>query len=129
KQASNVRVDAITDLAAAQSRWEALEAVGAGTPFQSFAWVSSLAKTVGRACSAETLVLIVREVASGRDLMLLPVVRRSLGPIRMIELPDFGAGDYSAPVAALELPAAPARFQAMWKSVLPATPPAALTLI
>ncbi len=59
KPALDICVDAITDLAAAQSRWEALETEGAGTPFQSFAWVSTLARTVGRVRSAETLVLFV----------------------------------------------------------------------
>jgi CelD/BcsL family acetyltransferase involved in cellulose biosynthesis len=124
-----IDIDVITDLTAAQARWEALERDGAATPFQSFAWISTLARTVGRAFFAEIFVLIVREVATGRDLMLLPLVRRPLGPIRMIELPDFGVSDYSAPIVAPEIAAAPARFVALWKLALAAIPSADLIRI
>lgn len=122
-------IDVITDLAAAQARWEALETEGAATPFQSFAWISTLARTVGRASFAKIFVLIVREVASGRDLLLLPLVRRSLGPIRIIELPDFGVSDYSAPIVAPEIAAEPDRFVALWKLALAAIPSADLIRI
>jgi len=57
-------VDVVTDLATARSRWEALEARGSATAFQSFTWGSTLANSVGRSLGAETFVVIVREDAS-----------------------------------------------------------------
>ena len=66
-------IDVITDLTAAQARWEALERDGAATPFQSFAWISTLARTVGRASFAEIFVLIHENA---------PVIRRSVAPAR-----------------------------------------------
>ncbi len=117
-------VDVITDLPAARSRWEALESEGVATPFQSFTWVSTLANTVGRSLAAETFVVIVREPSSGRDLLLLPLVRRRLGPARIIELADLGVSDYSAPIVAPELAAAPDRLAAIWKRAITALPPA-----
>lgn len=115
-------VDVLTDFAAARSRWEAIEAQGGATPFQSFAWVSTLVGTVGRSCSAEFFALFVREIASGRDLMLLPLVRRSLGPIRIVECPDFGVSDYGAPILAPGLGLTHDRFLAIWKLAIAAVP-------
>ena len=123
-----IGVDVVTDLAAARSRWEALEAEGSATPFQSFAWVSTLAQTVGRSRSAETIILFVRDIVSGRDLMLLPLVRRSVGPIRIIELPDFGVSDYSARFCPGDC-GAPDRFLAMWQVAMEAIPTADLIRI
>lgn len=122
-------VDVITDLAAARSRWEALESEGAATPFQSFTWVSALTNTVGRSLGAETFVVIVREPTSGRDLLLLPLVRRQVGLARMIEFADFGVSDYSAPVIAPELAAAPDRLAGIWKAAMAALPSADIVRI
>jgi CelD/BcsL family acetyltransferase involved in cellulose biosynthesis len=117
-------VDVVTDLATARSRWEALEARGSATPFQSFTWVSTLANTVGRSLAAETFVVIVREAASGRDLMLLPLVRRRLGPARIIEMPDLGVSDYNTPIIAPELMATPDRLPGIWKAAIASLPSA-----
>ena len=117
-------VDVITDLTAARSRWEALQSQGAATPFQSFIWVSTLADTVGRSLGAETFVVIVRDPHSGRDLLLLPLVRRRLGPTRIIEFADLGISDYNAPVIAPEIAAAPERLAAVWQQAMLALPSA-----
>jgi CelD/BcsL family acetyltransferase involved in cellulose biosynthesis len=117
-------VDVITDLTAARSRWEALESGGIGTPFQSFIWVSTLADTVGRSLGAETFVVIVRDPASGRDLLLMPLIRRRLGPARIIEFADLGVSDYNAPIIAPEILAAPGRLAAAWEQAISALPKA-----
>ena len=122
-------VDVITDLATARSRWEALESEGVATPFQSYTWVSALANTVGRSLGAETFVVIARDPISGRDLLLLPLVRRRIGPARIIEFADFGVSDYCAPVIAPELAAAPDRLAGIWKAAMAALPPADIVRI
>lgn len=117
----NIRVDCV-EFDAAQSRWEVIETSGLATPFQSFGWVSTLARTLGRSTSADILVLIAHDLASGRDLMLLPLVRRAFGPMRVFEIPDFGVSDYCAPIVAAEVLAEPERLAAVWKMVLKAVP-------
>jgi CelD/BcsL family acetyltransferase involved in cellulose biosynthesis len=117
-------VDVITDLAAARSRWEALESEGVATPFQSFTWVSTLANTVGRSLAVETFVVIVRDPNSGRDLMLFPLVRRRLGPAIVIEFADFGVSDYSTPIIAADIATAPERLPSIWKHAIKALPSA-----
>jgi CelD/BcsL family acetyltransferase involved in cellulose biosynthesis len=116
-------VDVFTDLKAARSRWEALESEGIATPFQSFTWVSTLADTVGPSLAAEAFVVIVRDPSSGRDILLMPLVRRRLGPARIIEFADFGVSDYNAPIIAPEIAAAPERLAAAWKQAILALPP------
>jgi CelD/BcsL family acetyltransferase involved in cellulose biosynthesis len=124
----DIRVD-VTDLATARERWELMESEGAATPFQSFAWVSTLDRTVARSLSAETFVLFVRAVSSGRDLMLLPLVRRALGPARIVELPDFGVSDYTTPIIAPEVLRVPTALPLVWEAAMRGIPAADLVRI
>lgn len=116
-----IRVD-LMDVAAARPRWERLEATGTMTPFQSFQWVSTLIATVGRARGVAAFVMIVHHMDSGDDLMLLPLVQRSVGPIRIVELPDFGLSDYCAPILAPEIAADSGKLAVLWKRVVEAVP-------
>jgi CelD/BcsL family acetyltransferase involved in cellulose biosynthesis len=73
------RVDIITDLAAAEAPWRALERDGALTPYQRFDWISAWQRHVGAAAGIAPLIVIGRGEA-GEPLFLLPLGKSRLGP-------------------------------------------------
>jgi CelD/BcsL family acetyltransferase involved in cellulose biosynthesis len=115
-------IETSSDIDALRSRWQAIEASGASTPFQSFDWVSALLKTIGRSQGAEPHIIIVKDRRSGEDLMLLPLVRRRAGLLRFIEIPDFRISDYIAPILSRMIASDPQRTAAIWEAALAALP-------
>jgi CelD/BcsL family acetyltransferase involved in cellulose biosynthesis len=79
------------------SEYDDLYALSDATPFQHGVWLDRLYNVLAPAREAEKVVVTVRR--GGGDLVLvLPFVRRRLGPIRIVEYADLGVADYAAPV-------------------------------
>lgn len=68
------------------------------TAFQSPLWLASFYSRLPAASQAEPLIVTVRD-ANGRLVMVLPLVRRRLGGVRVIEFADLRVSDYLSPVA------------------------------
>lgn len=68
------------------------------TPFQHGVWLHHLYSTLAPRRRATKCVLTVRRAATEELVLVLPLVRRRQGPIRMIEYADLGVADYAAPV-------------------------------
>lgn len=75
-----------------------LFASSVATAFQSPLWLASFYKRLPAASDAEPLVVSVRD-ADGRLVMLLPLVRRRVGGVLVVEFADLRVSDYLSPVA------------------------------
>ncbi len=85
------------DIAALEPLWRRAELTGHATPFQNFDWLQSLISNVARPRGIETFALEVLD-ATGRSIMLLPLLRRRRSGLRVISIIDFEVCDYLAPV-------------------------------
>jgi CelD/BcsL family acetyltransferase involved in cellulose biosynthesis len=78
-RAALARVEIITDLAAAEAPWRALERDGVLTPYQRFDWTAAWQRHVGAAAGIEPLIVLgLGEM--GEPLFLLPLGKSRLGP-------------------------------------------------
>ena len=51
-----------------------------------------------RSFDAELHIVIVKDRKIGKDLMLLPLVRRRAQLLQFLEIPDFSVSDYNSPI-------------------------------
>ncbi len=72
------------------------------SPFQHPEWLSAVYSQLGRAAGAQELVITVRSPEDGNLEMVLPLVRRRVLGLKVIEFADLGVADYAAPVASRE---------------------------
>ncbi|KAA1422786.1 GNAT family N-acetyltransferase [Mumia zhuanghuii] len=68
------------------------------TAFQHPVWLHHLYADLAPRRGADPLVVTGRDAATGRLLLVLPLVRRRTGPFRRIEFADLGVSDYASPV-------------------------------
>ena len=68
------------------------------TAFQHPLWLDRLYGKLAPRLNAEPLVIVARWRHSGRLAMLLPLLRRRHGAVRVIEFADLQVSDYAAPV-------------------------------
>ncbi|MEK9278526.1 MULTISPECIES: GNAT family N-acetyltransferase [unclassified Bradyrhizobium] len=74
----------------------------AATAFQHPFWLDSLYRKLAPAAAAKRLVVVVRDRATKRLAMVLPLLRVRRGPIRTVEFADLRVSDYLAPVCTAE---------------------------
>ncbi|SON54807.1 Protein involved in cellulose biosynthesis (CelD) [Hartmannibacter diazotrophicus] len=123
--AASLTVDVFDDITspALWAEWDALEATGHLTVFQSRFFMEHFLGRIPQEHGARPYVVVVRDRA-GQPQVLIPFVWRRRGAMRMLELADLDLCDYCAPILG---PAA--RFDArqaaiMWKKVVAALPAA-----
>ncbi|WP_284178176.1 GNAT family N-acetyltransferase [Rhabdaerophilum sp. SD176] len=96
-----------------------------GSTFQSRLWLSSWFDVFGSRPGIENFLVLVRD-AGGAILMALPLIRRNVGNIRMLECPDLGVSDYAAPMLRRSSVNRLPRGDALWELIRPALPAADL---
>ena len=80
------------------SEYDDLYALSDATPFQHGIWLDRLYNVLAPAREAEKVIVTARR-DGGELVLVLPFVRRRLGPIRLVEYADLGVADYAAPVS------------------------------
>jgi len=78
------RVDVFASLGEARRDWAELEAVSPASPYQAFAFADGWCSTIGAAHHASPFIVVGRD-AGGAPLALLPLARRSRGPLGVVE--------------------------------------------
>jgi CelD/BcsL family acetyltransferase involved in cellulose biosynthesis len=78
--------------------YAALFRMSCATAFQHPLWLDRLYGRVVPALGAEPLVITARQASDGRLAMVLPLLRRRRGTMRVIEFADLRVSDYVAPV-------------------------------
>ncbi|HSR25572.1 MAG TPA: cellulose biosynthesis protein CelD, partial [Candidatus Eisenbacteria bacterium] len=86
------------DLDFSSFEYQDLHRRSAATLFQHPVWLRSLYGSLAPARNAVPLVVTAREEATGRLVLVLPLVARRRGPIRRVEFADLGVCDYAAAV-------------------------------
>ena len=79
------------------AEYDELYARASATPFQHGVWLTALYDVLAPRRRAEKVVVTVRG-AGGQLVLVLPMVRRRQGPLRVLEYADLGVNDYAAPV-------------------------------
>lgn len=118
----NVSIEFASAWSAVSDRWQALERHAFASPFQTAHWIGNWYDSF-TATGVEPVIVNVVERSSGRDLMMIPLMRHSQNGIRRIEFADLWITDYNAPLARSDYD-----FQGfdqeIWPAILRALPPA-----
>ena len=115
------------DLATVAPAWRAMQADGACTPYQRFAWVALVVEHL--AAGVTPLFVEVLDTAAGRPVLILPMVRIRRRTHTAVEWLDLGVSDYAAPVMAAGRALAADEAARAWDAVRAVLPPADLIRI
>ena len=117
-----VSVEIASTWSSVANRWQALERHAFASPFQTAHWIGNWYESFAPT-GVEPVIVSVVEQSSGRDLMMIPLMRHSQSGIRRIEFADLWITDYNAPLARSDYD-----FQGfaeeIWPAILRALPPA-----
>jgi CelD/BcsL family acetyltransferase involved in cellulose biosynthesis len=90
-------VEIFDDYRAVEREWRALESGQTATPYQRFDLVNAWQNHVGVSLGAKPLSVLARD-AEGRPVMLLPLVTKSLGPLRVACFPGGKHSNFNMPL-------------------------------
>ncbi|CUA94531.1 GNAT family N-acetyltransferase [Pannonibacter indicus] len=97
--------------------WAALPGNAVATAFQRPDVLDALNRHVAATAGAQMRLLEVRDAATGRTRMLVPLMVTRRGPLRIGGMPDFDLADLCAPVLASEAPFQPFEGGAVWSLI------------
>ena len=120
------RVEIALSWDAIAARWTALQDRAFGTPFQHAHWMSTWYGVFGALPGVEPILVAVTDTRSDRDVLLIPLVRRTLGSLRTIEFADLWSTDYNAPLIGDGAPSNQAESALLWAAMQRALPAADL---
>ena len=98
-EAGSFVIEISADFDAISDEWRRLEADGQLTPFQTRAWLAPLSDPAPQ-LKAKPVFVLVREKATGRPAMLLPLCARRHFGVTVFEFADLGVSDFNAPILA-----------------------------
>ncbi|MBS0268732.1 MAG: GNAT family N-acetyltransferase [Proteobacteria bacterium] len=115
-------VEIASKWSAVSDRWQALERQAFASPFQTAHWIGNWYEAF-TPTGIEPVIVSVVERSSGRDLMMIPLIRHTQNGVRRIEFADLWITDYNAPLVRSDCD-----FQdferVVWPAILQALPPA-----
>src|ERR1700761_5108179 len=91
---SGFQIEIVRDWKQAASHWNC---AGHATTFQHSRWLEAWYAAFD---PVSPLIAIVSDAASGRQLALVPLIRRVQNGVRIVEFADLGLTDYNAPILA-----------------------------
>ncbi len=106
-------------------RWNAQMGTAAATAFQSGCWLDTWYSTIGRAIG-EPLRLTIHDRLTGDLAVMLPLVQRTIGGMRVIEFADDAVSDNNSPVLGPAAPTEPEGARRLWSATRAALPAADL---
>ena len=90
-------IEIVGDWPSFERRWSTFEE-GRASPFQRTGWLRKWYAILAPAREVEPCLVAIRDSVGGSDVLLLPLVVRSRGPLRVVEFADLGMTDYNAPL-------------------------------
>lgn len=117
--ARRYRVERSADWPSAIAAWEGEG--GAGTAFQDPRWLEAWYAAHRGRTGAEPVIVTARD-GDGRPALLLPLVRRRVGGVRLAEFADLGLTDYNLPLLGPAAPREAAGSARLWRALRRAVP-------
>jgi len=117
-------VEVSDSLDQARPQWAALD--DEALPFQRLAWLAPWYEIVAPRHGARPVFVTVRDAATGRPLLFLPLCLRRWRGLRLIQFAGFGVSDYNAPLLAQGFEPSRAELDRLWPRILRALPAADL---
>ncbi len=126
---SGVSIEIASTWDAISDRWQALEQQAYASPFQTAHWIGNWYEAFCASGAIEPVIVSVVERSSGRDLMMIPLVRRTENGVKTIEFADLWVTDYNAPLLRSGY-SFHGRFEReIWPAILAALPPADVLIL
>ncbi|KJC58254.1 hypothetical protein UP10_25185 [Bradyrhizobium sp. LTSPM299] len=113
-RATGFRVELLSDWAEAAARWGAFDP---STAFQHPQWYASWYRAFAGVTGVDPLIAIVTDAATGERAVLLPLIRRQQGSIRIVEFADLELTDYNAPLFGPAAPRDAATARRLWRAL------------
>jgi CelD/BcsL family acetyltransferase involved in cellulose biosynthesis len=113
----NIALSIYDDVAAVEAEWRRFEQTADCTVFQSFDWLSTWLRHIGRREKARPLIVVGRR-ADGDPLFLIPLALMP-GVVRRLTFLGSALCDYNAPLLAPQFPSevSAARFRELWADI------------
>lgn len=109
--ASGIAVDFVRDWRQAATRLNA----GHRTAFQHGHWLGAWYRAFG---GVAPLIALISDVATGRDIAVVPLVSHVRRGIRIVEFADFGVSDNNAPILTSDAALDAAAMDAIWQALV-----------
>ncbi|HYW62199.1 MAG TPA: GNAT family N-acetyltransferase [Bradyrhizobium sp.] len=90
---------------------------GDATPFQDWQWLEAWYGAFANLADVEPIVAIITGAATAEQALLLPLIRRMNGGIRIVEPADLDLTDYNAPLLGPAAPRDAEAARAMWRDL------------
>lgn len=97
--------------------WDGVYRSGNATIFQHGNWLAAWYAAFATRPDVEPLLVTVRDRATGEIALLLPLIRRKQGRIRIVEFADLELTDYNAPLLGPAAPREPKAAAKMWREL------------
>jgi len=109
-------VEVAADFSALAARWDVLAAASQQFPFQSACWLAAWYRAFASDDAITPLIATVRG-RSGDLAMVLPLIERRLGGLRIAEFADLNLTDYNAPLIGPAAPTDSAEAAELWRAL------------
>jgi CelD/BcsL family acetyltransferase involved in cellulose biosynthesis len=113
-EVSGFRVEFVRDWKQAALRWNG---AGLATTFQHGRWLEAWYAAFD---TVSPLIAIVSDAVTGRQVALVPLIRRTQRGVRIVEFADLGLTDYNAPILALGIPSGETEARALCQALMAA---------
>ncbi len=116
-EAGSFVIEISADFDAISDEWRRLEADGQLTPFQTRAWLAPFYQILAPQLKAKPVFVLVREKATGRPAMLLPLCARRHFGVTVFEFADLGVSDFNAPILAPFFDPSRDQWRVLWRAI------------
>jgi CelD/BcsL family acetyltransferase involved in cellulose biosynthesis len=97
--------------------WDAVRRRGQATPFQNGRWLAAWYDAFSARSDVQPLLATIRDAATGEIALRLPLIRRTVGGLRIIEFADLDLTDYNAPVLGPAAPRDAGPAEVLWREL------------
>lgn len=110
-------VEFASDWNAVAAEWEGMRRPGQATVFQHGSWLAAWYDAFAGRTDVKALLVTVRDSATGEIALRLPLVKRTVKGLRIVEFADLDLTDYNAPVLGPAAPREAVAAEALWREL------------
>lgn len=110
-------VEFASDWDTVAAEWDGTHRQGQATVFQHASWLAAWYDAVSVRTDVEPVLVTIRDFATGEIAMLLPLVKRKVKGLRIVEFADLDLTDYNAPLLGPAAPREAEAAEALWREL------------